>query len=347
MVTSTKLPAKLNAEFTADSFVVYADNAAMLPKEEADIADAFAKNSWQALYELAFDDDKNKKAESSSLIFLRRLAKAFLRELTARSDLSLLHAHIKVSPDAATVYKLVRSVPFVFGANYINADWINAAFDKLTNIFAGEIKNFDGTVAEYLSQKKAGLHIPDRVFFHLVENKDERYPFAFLATYATTDEAGVVRQMPLNYALTEYRDDKNKLTALLACLNKAAESSKLVALIVESGEMFHPLRLTVDEAYDLLKDIPGLEAAGILCRIPNWWKKRSATVKLTVKMGATEAPLLGLDTLIKMQPKLTVDGVELSNADIEEMLNSTNGLAHLKGKWIEVDKDRLQELLKK
>lgn len=29
------------------------------------------------------------------------------------------------------------------------------------------------------------MAIPDRVFLHLVENKDADYPFAFLATYAT------------------------------------------------------------------------------------------------------------------------------------------------------------------
>ena len=35
-----------------------------------------------------------------------------------------------------------------------------------------------------------------------------------------------------------------------------------------SGEMFHPLRITSKEAWQLLKDIPAIEETGIVCRIP-------------------------------------------------------------------------------
>lgn len=61
--------------------------------------------------------------------------------------------------------------------------------------------------------------------------------------------------MPLQYALTEYRSDKEKLLALLSGLNRAAEVSPMIAGFMESGEMFHPLRLTSGEAFSFLKDI--------------------------------------------------------------------------------------------
>jgi len=38
------------------------------------------------------------------------------------------------------------------------------------------------------------------------------------------------------------------------------------------GEIFHPLSMTTQEAYTFLKEIQVYENAGILCRIPNWWK---------------------------------------------------------------------------
>ena len=72
----------------------------------------------------------------------------------------------------------------------------------------------------------------------------EECPFAFLATYATKDRGEKVRHMPLQYALTEYRTDREKLLQLLSCLNRASEVSPLIAEFVEKGELFHPLRLT-------------------------------------------------------------------------------------------------------
>ena len=64
-----------------------------------------------------------------------------------------------------------------------------------------------------------------------------------MATYASLGEDHAVHHMPLKYALTEYQDDRDKLLALLSCLNRAAEVSDLIAELVESGEMFHVLRL--------------------------------------------------------------------------------------------------------
>ena len=132
---------------------------------------------------------------------------------------------------------------------------------------------------------------------------------------------------------------------LLSCLNQAAEVSGLIGSFMETGEMFHPLRLTAEEAYTFLKDIEKIEETGILCRIPNWWKKKAATVSVSVRMGEERPSMLGAGTLISMQPQFVVDGQELTPEDIQELLGQTNGLAFLKGKWIEVDQDRLNRLL--
>ena len=55
--------------------------------------------------------------------------------------------------------------------------------------------------------------------------------------------------------------------------------------------------------------------------------------------------MLGFDTLISMKPSLTVDGIPLTKKDIEDLLNQTEGLAMLKGRWVEVDHARLRKLL--
>jgi len=178
-----------------------------------------------------------------------------------------------------------------------------------------------------------------------VENKDGEFPFAFLATYATKSVGGRIRHVPLRYALTEYKDDRGKLLSLLSCLNRAAEVSPLIGSFMESGEMFHPLRLTAAEAYDFLTHVEAIEAEGILCRIPNWWKKRTAALSLSVRLGESQPAMLGFDTLVSVQPELTANGVPLTREEIQALLEQTEGLAFLKGKWVEVDHARLRALL--
>ena len=102
-----------------------------------------------------------------------------------------------------------------------------------------------------------------------MENKnDEKYPFSFLATYSTKKPEGKIKHAPLKYALTEYKDERDKILELLSCLNRAGDVSSLIGEFTSSGEMFHPLRITSKEAWRLLKDIPAIEETGIVCRIP-------------------------------------------------------------------------------
>ena len=103
---------------------------------------------------------------------------------------------------------------------------------------------------------------------------------------------------------------------LLSCLNRVADVSELIGGFVRSGELFHPLRLTASEAYRFLRDVPAIEETGVICRIPNWWKKNSSSVFMNVKIGQDKAPMLGMDTMLSMVPELVVDGMPLTKEEI-------------------------------
>lgn len=94
-----------------------------------------------------------------------------------------------------------------------------------------------------------------------------------------------------------------------------------------------------------LKQIEEIESTGILCRIPNWWRKKAAAVSMSISLGEEKPSMLGFDALLSMQPKLMVDGLELTEEDVRRLLSQTEGLALLKGKWVEVDHARLRRLL--
>ena len=66
---------------------------------------------------------------------------------------------------------------------------------------------------------------------------------------------------------------------------------------------------------------------------------------MTVNLGEKKPSLLGRDTVLNMVPQLTVDGIPLTKGEIEALLAQTEGLAFLKGKWIEINHNRLKKLL--
>lgn len=333
-------PETLRFIFTENGF--YPDSVTSEIPEIEKWKKRFEADHYQALYQMGFLEKATDATPSGA--FLRMLSDTFFQILTDMPELELARENIEPVLSKEETDKLQAAVPFVIGAEYITEQWLQNVFTHLTEIFRDEIRAYDGTVEMYLTEKNQHLHVPERIFFHLVENKEDELPFAFLATYATK-ENGKVRHVPLRYALAEYGNDREKLLNLLSCLNRAAEVSELIAGFVKSGEMFHPLRLSAEEAYAFLKDIEAIEKTGILCRIPNWWKKKAASVSLSVSLGEEKTSVLGFDTLVSVQPKLMVDGMALTEADIRQLLAQTEGLAFLKGKWVEVDHKKLRELL--
>ena len=329
----------INFIFTPDGFVPDAASV-----NNVDMLEFWMdRGGYPALYEAGLGEVPG--GISPAALFLYRVSAKFFRCLTDLPELELAREQVKVKLSAADASELLSGAPFAIGSEYLTEQWLRRVFGRLQEIFAEEIRRYSGSVSMYLTEKNQDLRVPERVFFHLVENPRGEYPFAFLATYATKDEDGRVRHVPLKYALTEYKGQRDRLLSLLSCLNRAAEVSDLIAGFMEKGELFHPLGLTADEAYTFLKQIEEIEQTGILCRIPDWWKKRASAVSLSVTLGEKKESMLGFNTLVSVQPRLVVDGVPLTREDIRSLLAQTEGLAFLKGKWVEVNHERLRRLL--
>ncbi len=330
--------------FTEDSFRVDLRDQ-ILPAQEEKLRQDFLTCPDKALYQLGFSE--RQEGESPSLGFLRFLSGSFYKELTDRPELELARdkVHVELTEDAYD--RLLMAVPFGNGTEWIGKAWIKLQFARMNQIYREEIRDYDGTVQMYLAEKDEKLVAPERVFFHLVENSaSEQYPFAFIATYATKAGTRGIKHKPLSYALQEFDGKRTQLVALLSCLNKAAEVSPLIAEFMTKGEMFHPLRLTKEEAWTFLKDVERLEEVGILCRVPNWWKKRYSQMHMNIRLGEEQPSMFGFDALIGLVPELLVDGEPLTKEEIRQLLAQTEGLTYLKGKWVVLDHARLEALLK-
>ncbi|SHH26211.1 DEAD/DEAH box helicase [Clostridium grantii] len=310
---------------------------------EENFIEAYNNNLFKALYELSLE---NKKSDlSPSMDFLYKISKSITTGLIKNPQIEFARENINFSLDNEEITRLVSICPYIIGSEYLNNHWIELIVSELVEVFKNDIKDFVGTVDEYFSKKGCNLHIPGRIYFHLVESKKEEYPFAFLATYAQlTEIKGKVKHIPLKNALIEYKNDNDQLLRLLATVNKATEKSSFISEIMESGEIFHPLAMSIEDAYTFLKEIPIYEESGILCRIPNWWKQKSNALKLNVSVGNNPS-FVGQEALMDFDLNIALGEDTLTKKEIEQLMAENEGLAFLKGKWVEVNHEKLQQVL--
>jgi len=336
MVKSYELTAFFNNNgFTIDTEITKNKNFYYDEK----LLDKFKADKYKALYNFGFGS-KNEYI-SQSLLFLYDISSVFINEISQDSEIEITN---KAKPaNEQTLLNILHRVPFALGVEHININWIRNIWDKLCDVFDDEITNFNGTVADYLHYKNSEINVAGRVFFHLVENKDEKYPFAFLATYSTGNSKNV-SHMPLKNALVEHGGNQEKLLKLLSTVSKTTDKSDFISELVESGELFSPLKFTKDETYTFLKEIQIYEECGIVCRIPDWWKKKGSA-KLSVSIGDKEPSVVGVDALIAFKPEFYLGDIKMTKSEIEALLSQTSGLSFIKGKWIEVDHQKLQEIL--
>jgi superfamily II DNA or RNA helicase len=282
-----------------------------------------------------------------SLAFWRDIAGEFLRELC--------HVPEGAGPDESTVEpptparfaEWVLNAPPMPGAEYLNPQVLRALWDRLLAWTAARAAECGGLAAFLESHAPQWTRV-GRVSLHLAENKtDADFPFAFMATYAAgLTPAGKIRRLPLGRALEEFAGARSKpeLIKLLTPLHAAAKSSELIADLVATGDIFHPLVWTPAEAYAFLREIPLYEEAGLLAQLPNWWRKR-ARPQVSVTLDSRKGSSLGADALLDFKIAVALGHEKLTPSEIEELLKSTEGLTLLRGDWVEVDHEKLQQAL--
>ncbi len=334
---------KMTFIYTNESFVI--DEVSVKNASDKQVATLLEEDKYGTLYHMTFQDTAR---DSPTAKFLKEVVQSFVRSLLASPEIEIAREKTKAVLDEDQIENLLSLCPFALGSEFVDEEWLKLQYDQLQHVFEKEATSFEGTMQLYFESLSQNLQTAQRIYFHLVENPlDEDNPFAFMATYATKDQAGRVRHMPLAHTLIEYKDHQEELLALLSSLNKVADEVEYMQYLMDTGELFHPIKLNVKEAYTLLKAIPLIEKSGIKCRVPNWWKKHYASVHLNVSAGEKKPSFFGLETLIALTPSLTINGHMLSQDDINYLLKQEEGLIFMKGQWVEVNHQKLQELLQK
>ncbi|WP_227254396.1 DEAD/DEAH box helicase [Frigoriglobus tundricola] len=257
----------------------------------------------------------------------------------------------EIPPPVADLDRAVLQAPPMTGLEYLTSDVLAEWWRALDALVRGEIETHPGGAHGYLRERNPNWRFVGRVTFHLAENKrNPDYPFAFLATFANgLTPQGTVRHEPLGRALQQYAGEQNRtaMLNLLLPVSRAAESSELVRRLVDSGEIYRPLAWSPREAYDFLRAVPRFESSGLIVRVPDWWHAQKPTrPRVSVKIDSKNATGIGVDAVLQFSVGMSLDGETLAPDEIAQLLESSGGLVPLRGKWVEVDREKLQEALK-
>jgi non-specific serine/threonine protein kinase len=278
---------------------------------------------------------------------------AYWREFGARYvSVICTQPEVVAAPPRAELERIAQAAPPMPGSEYLTGAILAALWTSLDKAFALELKESKLALQDFLKSRNPAWNLVGRVHFNIAENrKDPDAPFAFLATYTTKLSAHAkAHHLPLGQALSEYAGavNKERLLSLLLPVQRASETCPWLKEMVEAGEIFHPLRWTPPEALQLLKDVPKLESAGVIVRMPAaWGGNRPPRPRITGTVGTKAPSALGHDALLDFRMEITLDGEVLTAAEIRALLSKTDGLALVRGRWVEVDRAHLETMLER
>ena len=301
----------------------------------------------------------------AEFVFWREFAQQFFHELcglseeelrqavssrAARSSSKAQSAGTVQPPHELTLIGLIENAPPMRGLEYLTPDVLRSLWNDLQWLVLEQAAAHREGPAAYVQSLNPLWNLLGRVTFHLAENKrDPDRPFAFLATYTHRMSAKAkLQHLPLGEALKQYAGEKNqaKLVALLEPVQKAAAKSELVREMLDSRQLFQPQALAIRQAHRFLTSVPQMEEAGLVVRVPDWWKARQSTrPEVQVRIGQKESSQVGMDSLLDFTSELALDGQPLTDDERQQILDATDGLSWLRGKWVEVDQEKLQQAL--
>ena len=313
------------------------------------IADAFALGASHGLLHLGAVQVAS--ALPPVWAWWRDFAARYMTALCATPDDGDLSLPLEAPTDEA-LQALLLDAPPMQGAEYLSVAVLQGLWAQLDSALRQDLAASALGLQAFLKTLNPAWNTVGRVCFNLAENrKDPEAPFAFMATYTSRLSAhGRAQHLPLSRALTEFSDGKSqsKLLSLLKPVQAGAVQCAWLQEMVQAGEIYHPLRWSPVEAYQFLTDVPKLEAAGIVVRVPQLWgAARPVRPKVQASVGTAAPSMLGQDALLSFDASVTLDGETLTSAEVQALLNGNDGLQLMRGRWVEVDRSRIARMLKR
>ncbi len=292
---------------------------------------------------------------SASLVYWQQFARSYFRALCRQGTPGEGRWNHPQPPDEETLGQLLHAAPPMRGLEYLLPETLCCFWSELDALTQQKSAACKGGLPGYLKSLHSDWNIVGRVTFHLAENKKHaEQPFAFMATFtpagngaSAAGASAQVQHIPLSEALRQSIETKDtrQLDILLEPVSRAAQSTPLIADLLETRALFSPQAWSIPLAYQFLSSVPALEKSGIVVRVPNWWNaSRPPRPQVDVRVGSRKQPSLSAGSL-DLQVNVSIDGQQLTKAELAELAKARQGLTFLRGKWVQVDQERLQSAL--
>ena len=296
---------------------------------------------YLAQIELNFEEDV-------SLFFWKDFINHYLFLLCSTENTEIKKINVELNNDF--IEEKIQNIPPMRGNEYLTKKSLEDIWCLLNQEVSTILSHKRINLQEYLDLFFPKLKMIGKVYFHLAENKsDPESPFAFLATYSTKLNAkSKPKHIPLSKAIEEFSKNKNKknITNILEPIQKALKESLFLSNLLDSGEIFHPQAWHPKDALNFLKDVTIYESHGIIVRIPNWWNpKNPIKPQVKISIGNDEKTQISVSALLSFDITLSMGNIDLSQEEINEIFNSSSPFIKLRGGWVEVDKEKLNEVL--
>jgi len=327
------------------------DAPALAPDITHRLEKSFARGTGHGLLQLGAEEVAT--ALPPAFAYWREFGARYVTALCTLAEAEAQGAKVQIAAlPSKELEALGSAAPPMTGAEYLAAPVLGKLWEELDAAFHSELRESRLSIQEFLKGRNPAWNLVGRVHFNLAENRrDEEAPFAFLATYTTRLSAHAKAQhLPLGEALREYAGAANRerLLALLLPVQRAGGKCVWLKAMVDTGEIYHPLRWTPEDAHRFLKDMPLLEAAGVVVRVPGVWRAgRPPRPQASATLGAQAPSALGKDALLDFHVGVALDGEPLTPEEVKKLLAGLDGLQLLRGRWIEVDREKLQRMLER
>ena len=290
-------------------------------------------------------------ADAAAKLFFQKLFCKYIQKLSSHGDpdgkdLAALFASER--PATEDLEAATLAAPPMLGGEYLGTNLLERLYTDFETALQHQFTGYDGSFTDFIRSLAPAWRDVGKVSFHLAENKGDTigtYPFAFLASFIHRAEGGQTRHLPLATALKAYANDPGALSAVLAPIQRAAEKSAVIRELLDNRRIFHPVAWTSREAYRFLQDVPLFEDANIVVRIVNLWKQAPPKTKVSVNLDVASGGLLGAKALLDFSVSVTLDGETLTEADIQELLQSSGGLVRIRGQWVVAEPEKITALL--
>ena len=111
-------------------------------------------------------------------------------------------------------------------------------------------------------------------------------------------------------------------------------------------------QLSAQDAFLFLKEAaPLLEGSGFGIMVPGWWQGRTARLQARARakgkgQGPNAKSLLNFDALVSFNWELTLGGAPIDRAEFERLAALKQPLVQLRGQWVVLDPDQIEQALK-